>query len=81
MMRRMVKEQLYKFDETKLFPERIAHTVDYPLSAQEAALYSSVSDYVRNEFNRASALENGGRKGTVGFALTILPRRLARRRI
>ncbi|WP_201766892.1 helicase-related protein [Rhodopirellula europaea] len=77
MMRRMVKEQLYKFDETKLFPERIAHTIDYPLSNEEAALYRMVSDYVRNEFNRASALENGGRKGTVGFALTILQRRLA----
>src|SRR5262249_4338899 len=33
--------------------------------------------YVREEFNRADALENEGRKGTVGFALTILQRRLA----
>jgi len=32
---------------------------------------------VREEFNRADALENQGRKGTVGFALTILQRRLA----
>ena len=32
MMRRMVKEQLYKFDETKLFPERIAHTARYRLN-------------------------------------------------
>lgn len=77
MMRRMVKEQLYKFDETKLFPERIAHTLRYKLSNAEADLYSRVSDYVRNEFNRANALENDGRKGTVGFALTILQRRLA----
>ncbi|MCA9216610.1 MAG: DEAD/DEAH box helicase, partial [Planctomycetales bacterium] len=77
MMRRMVKEQLYKFDETKLFPERIAHTLRYKLSDAEAKLYSQVSDYVRNEFNRVNALENDGRKGTVGFALTILQRRLA----
>jgi len=33
--------------------------------------------YVREEFNRAEALENAGSKGTVGFALTILQRRLA----
>src|SRR5262249_6478594 len=33
-------------------------------------------DYVREQFNRADALEEG-RKGTVGFALTILQRRLA----
>jgi len=32
---------------------------------------------VREEFNRAEALANDGRKGTVGFALTILQRRLA----
>ena len=43
----------------------------------EAALYKSVTDYVRDEFNRADALENEGRKGTIGFALTILQRRLA----
>jgi hypothetical protein len=36
-----------------------------------------VTDYVREEFNRAEALENDARKGTVGFALTILQRRLA----
>jgi hypothetical protein len=32
---------------------------------------------VREEFNRAEALENDKRAGTVGFALTILQRRLA----
>jgi hypothetical protein len=36
-----------------------------------------VSDYVCQEFNRADALENNGRKGTIGFALTTLQRRLA----
>src|SRR5690606_30520195 len=34
-------------------------------------------DYVREEFDRAESLENEGRRGTVGFALTILQRRLA----
>ena len=32
---------------------------------------------MREEFNRAEALENDKRAGTVGFALTILQRRLA----
>jgi superfamily II DNA or RNA helicase len=77
MMRRLVKEQLLKFDGTPLFPERRAYTVNYPLSDGEAELYKLVTDYVREEFNRAEALENEGRKGTVGFALTILQRRLA----
>ncbi|MCZ2205427.1 helicase-related protein [Cylindrospermopsis raciborskii] len=77
LMRRMVKEELLKFDGKPLFPERIAHTVSYPLSHQEAILYRKVTDYVREEFNRAENLANDGRKGTVGFALTILQRRLA----
>ena len=77
LMRRMVKENLRKFDGTPLFPERIAYTVPYRLSPPEEALYKAVTEYVRNEFNRAEALENDKRAGTVGFALTILQRRLA----
>jgi len=77
LMRRMVKESLLKFDGTPLFPERIAYTVPYKLSEAEAQLYKVVTDYVREEFNRAEALENDKRAGTVGFALTILQRRLA----
>jgi len=77
LMRRMVKEKLLKFDATPLFPQRIATTVPYKLSDAEAALYRAVSDYVRDEFNRADALQNDKRAGTVGFALTILQRRLA----
>lgn len=77
LMRRMVKEGLLKFDATPLFPERIAYTVPYKLSDAEARLYKDVTDYVREEFNRAEALQNDKRSGTVGFALTILQRRLA----
>ncbi len=77
LMRRMVKEKLLKFDGTHLFPERIAYTVSYKLSDAEARLYKEVTDYVREEFNRADALQNDKRAGTVGFALTILQRRLA----
>lgn len=77
LMRRMVKEKLLKFDGTPLFPERIAYTVPYRLSDMEARLYKEVTEYVREEFNRAEALQNDKRAGTVGFALTILQRRLA----
>ena len=77
LMRRMVKETLMKFDGTPLFPERIAYTMPYKLSNAEARLYKEVTDYVREEFNRAEALQNDKRAGTVGFALTILQRRLA----
>lgn len=77
LMRRMVKENLLKFDGAPLFPERIAYTVPYRLSAAEARLYKEVTNYVREEFNRAESLNNDKRAGTIGFALTILQRRLA----
>ncbi|MEI8258205.1 MAG: helicase-related protein, partial [Deltaproteobacteria bacterium] len=76
IMRRMVKEDLIKFDGTKLFPERRAETCMYKLTAAEKDLYDSVTAYVRNEMGRAEHLE-GKRRGMVGFALTILQRRLA----
>lgn len=76
LMRRMVKEELLKFDGTPLFPERRAYTVNYRLSNEEAALYEAVTHYVKTEMNRAENLD-GKRKGNVGFALTGLQRRLA----
>lgn len=77
LMRRMVKENLRKFDGTPLFPERRAYSVPYKLSEGEAKLYKAVTDYVREEFNRAEKLENEKRTSNIGFALTILQRRLA----
>ena len=76
LMRRMVKEQLLKFDGTPLFPDRYAYTMNYELSDLEVRLYHDVTDYVREEMNRADQLE-GVRGNRVGFALTILQRRLA----
>ena len=76
LMRRMVKEDMLRFDGTHLFPERRAYTTNYKLSDIEAALYAAVTDYVKEEMNRADQLD-GQRKGTVGFALTSLQRRLA----
>lgn len=76
LMRRTVKEDMLRFDGTKLFPDRRAITANYQLSGTEAALYAAVTDYVKQEMNRADQLD-GQRKGTVGFALTTLQRRLA----
>ncbi len=80
LMRRMVKEKLLRFDGRPLFPERRATTVSYPLSTPEADLYSAVTDYVTDEMNRADRLtaQGDGRRGNrVGFAVTVLQRRLA----
>lgn len=77
IMRRMVKEDLLKFDGTPLFPERISYAVNYQLSDLEAQLYAEVTQYVREEFNRAEKLINKKKTSVIGFALTSLQRRLA----
>jgi superfamily II DNA or RNA helicase len=76
LMRRMIKEEMVRFDGTRLFPERKAYTANYQLSDLEAALYEAVTNYVKTEMGKADALK-GARKGSVGFALTALQRRLA----
>ena len=79
MMRRLMKEELLRFDARPLFPERRADTARYKLSPEEAALYAAVTDYVRTEMNRVARFaDSDGRKwNNVGFALQILQRRLA----
>ena len=76
IMRRMIKEDLLTFEGKKLFPERIAETVPYELTSMEYDLYERVTSYVREGMNRADRV-GGKRKNTVGFALTVLQRRLA----
>ena len=81
LMRRLVKENLVHFDGTPLFPPRTAETVPYELTPEEHDLYEQVTRYVREEMNRADRLreKEGQRKRglIVGFALTVLQRRLA----
>lgn len=76
LMRRMVKEELVTFEGTPLFPERKAYTVNYALSDPEARLYQDVTGYVSTEMGKADQLD-GQRRGSIGFALTSLQRRLA----
>src|SRR5208283_2006440 len=68
LMRRMVKEDLLKFDGTHLFPKRLAYTANYKLSGIESALYEAVTSYVKEEMGKVDELK-GPRKGSVGFAL------------
>lgn len=80
LVRRMVKEDLLTMEGKPLFPERRAYTVEYQLSVEEQGLYEAVTDYVRNGMDRAQSLEAEGKTArgrTVGFALTVLQRRLA----
>ena len=76
IMRRLVKEDLLTFEGKSLFPERRAYTVSYDLSPSEMELNEHVTSYVSEGFNRAERLSDS-KKNSVGFAMTILQRRLA----
>jgi len=77
IMRRLVKEELLTFEAKPLFPERLAYTLKYELSDQEMELYNKVTDYVRTNFDMAQKVLDPKRAHAVGFALTVLQRRLA----
>jgi superfamily II DNA or RNA helicase len=77
LMRRLTKEELLTFEGKPLFPERIAHTLKYDLSDPEMELYNTVTEYVRTGFDKAQQVLDPKRAHAVGFALTILQRRLA----
>ena len=69
VMRRMVKEDLLRFDGTPLFPERRAYTANYELSDLEMKLYDGVTHYVKEQMGKADELD-GRRRGSIGFALS-----------
>jgi superfamily II DNA or RNA helicase len=72
IMLRRLKEEMRRFDGSPLFPQRTVKTVTFDLSRAERELYEGVTDYVAEHFNKAMQKE----KRTVGFAMTILQRRL-----
>jgi superfamily II DNA or RNA helicase len=77
IMRRLVKEKLLTFDGKPLFPERWAYTLSYELSPMERDLYEHVTTYVRQGWDAAVKLVKKNKINAVGFALTILQRRLS----
>ena len=71
---RQIKEDMKSFDGKPLFLPRHVYTPAYNLSDLERDLYRKVTEYVRNQFNKALSPD---KKRNIGFALIILQRRLA----
>ncbi|UOY92507.1 DEAD/DEAH box helicase [Ectobacillus sp. JY-23] len=70
---RRLKENLKYFDGSPLFPKRTTKTIKYTLSDKELELYETVTEYVKQHFNRAM---NRGHNSTA-FAMMLLQRRLS----
>ncbi len=71
---RKMKEDMKDFEGKPLFLPRTVETPAYRLSNSEKELYNQVTIYVKEQFNKALSSEN---RRHIGFALTILQRRLA----
>ena len=71
---RRMKEDMKNFDGTPLFLPRHVSTTPYDLSRPEREMYYKVTEYAKNQFNKALTSE---RRRNIGFAMTVLQRRLA----
>ena len=71
---RRIKEDMKDFEGKPLFLPRHVLTPSYNLSGPERDLYRKITEYVRNQYNKALSSE---KKRNIGFALIILQRRLA----
>lgn len=71
---RQIKEDMKDFDGRPLFLPRHVSTPAYSLSDPERDLYRKLTEYVRNQFNKALSPD---KKRNIGFALIVLQRRLA----
>lgn len=75
---RRVKEDLKDFEGKPLFLPRHVQTKPFRLGSEseiEMKLYNSLSEYIREQYNRFS--EDSQKRNNVAFALVILQRRLA----
>ena len=73
---RRTKEEMVRFDGSRIFPPRKSDTLSYELSqgeASEQALYDRTTDYMREYYNRARILNRSAAR----LAMSVFQRRLA----
>jgi SNF2 family DNA or RNA helicase/DNA-binding XRE family transcriptional regulator len=70
---RRTKEEMVRFDGTRIYPSRESTTASYELSRLEQELYDELTAYVRTYFNRARVLNRSAAR----LAMSVLQRRAA----
>jgi SNF2 family DNA or RNA helicase len=73
---RRTKEEMVRFDGSRIFPSRKSDTLSYELSqgeVSEKALYDQTTDYMREYYNRARILNRSAAR----LAMSVFQRRLA----
>jgi Helicase conserved C-terminal domain/Domain of unknown function (DUF3883) len=73
---RRVKEEMVRFDGSRIFPERVCDTFSYNLTqgdVSEQALYDETTGYIETYYNRARILN----RSAAHLAMSVFQRRLA----
>ncbi len=73
---RRTKEEMIRFDHSRIYPMRVSNTLSYELSQgdiSEQALYDQTTEYIKIVYNRARFLNRSAAR----LAMTIFQRRLA----
>jgi len=73
---RRAKEEMIRYDGTRIYPERISDTFSYELSQgeiSEQTLYNATTRYISSYYNKARLLN----RSAAYFAMSIFQRRLA----
>jgi hypothetical protein len=73
---RRTKEEMVRFEGSRIFPARKSDTLSYELSqgqVSEQALYDQTTDYMRDHYNRARILNRSAAR----LAMSVFQRRLA----
>ncbi len=73
---RRTKEEMIRFDRSRIYPMRVSNTLSYDLGAGETSeqrLYDLTTDYIRVVYNRAKILNRSAAR----LAMSIFQRRLA----
>ena len=70
---RRMKEEMVRFDESRIYPTRESSTASYNLSPLEQELYDELTSYVRTYFNLARFLNRSAAR----LAMSVLQRRAA----
>lgn len=73
---RRTKEEMVRFDGSRIYPTRVSDTLSYDLASGEVSeqrLYDETTDYIRMYYNRARVLNRSAAR----LAMSVFQRRLA----
>ena len=69
---RRMKEEMVRYDRTRIYPKRVSDTLGCQMSADEEQLYKATTDYISAYYNKARMLNRAAAR----LAMSVFQRRL-----